>query len=127
MYLQRPERIAIVSRTKLTGFGEHWGVRLPDGRVVDLVQDRGIRIMSAEEFAQSRPVKVIREVPAASRRDVMQRVYVALSERRPYDLLHWNCEQFATWLVGEKPKSPQVGGMALLMTAVALVRGLSRS
>lgn len=122
MYLQRQRSVAIVSRPKLTGFGDHWGVRLWDNRIVDLVNDQGIRIVSAKVFAQGRSTKVIREIPSASRRDVMQRIHLAQSERRPYDLLNWNCEQFATWLVGERPESPQIAGFAILMTAFALIR-----
>ena len=28
----------------------------------------------------------------------------------PYDLWNRNCEHYATWLMGEEPKSPQVTG-----------------
>lgn len=112
--------IRIISRPKLTGLGEHWGVQLPDGNVAHLTPE-GEQIVSFTEFAQGRPIKEVRRAAPEQRAQIMQRLSLSLQHRGPYRLLDRNCETYATWLLGEKPRSPQVEGVILLGVIAALV------
>ena len=102
--------IRIISRPKLTGLGEHWGVQLPDGNVAHLTPD-GEHVVTFAEFAQGRPIKEIRRAAPEQRAQIMQRLSLSLQHRGPYRLLDRNCETYATWLLGETPRSPQVQGV----------------
>ncbi|HOY02835.1 NC domain protein [Zoogloea sp.] len=113
--------IRIISRPKLTGLGEHWGVQLPDGNVAHLTPE-GEQIVSFTEFAQGRPIKEVRRAAPEQRAQIMQRLSLSLQHRGPYRLLDRNCETYATWLLGEKPRSPQVEGVILLGVIAALLR-----
>ena len=113
--------IRIISRPKLTGLGEHWGVQLPDGNVAHLTPE-GEQIVSFTEFAQGRPIKEVRRAAPEQRAQIMQRLSLSLQYRGTYRLLDRNCETYATWLLGEKPRSPQVEGVILLGVIAALLR-----
>lgn len=113
--------IRIISRPKLTGLGEHWGVQLPDGNVAHLTPE-GEQIVSFTEFAQDRPIKEVRRAAPEQRAQIMQRLSLSLQHRGPYRLLDRNCETYATWLLGEKPRSPQVEGVIFLGVIAALLR-----
>ena len=86
----------IIARPKLIGVGEHWGVVLPNGLVAHHGPE-GEKIVTLDEFAQQRPVKEIKRADPALNAHIMD-----------------NCETYATWLIGEKPHSPQVLGVAIL-------------
>ena len=111
----------IISRPKLTGLGEHWGVQLPDGNVAHLTPE-GEQIVSFTEFAQGRPIKEVRRAAPEQRAQIMQRLSLSLQHRGPSRLLDRNCETYATWLLGEKPRRPQVEGVIFLGVIAALLR-----
>ena len=113
--------IRIISRPKLTGLGEHWGVQLPDGNVAHLTPE-GEQIVSFTEFAQGRPIKEVRRAAPEQRAQIMQRLTLSLQHRGPYRLLDRNCETYATWLLGETPRSPQVQGAIFLGLIAAFLR-----
>lgn len=113
--------IRIISRPKLTGSGEHWGVQLPDGNVAHLTPD-GEQVVSFTEFAQGRPIKEVRRAAPEQRAQIMQRLSQSLQHRGPYRLVDRNCEIYATWLLGEKPRSPQVEGVIFLGLLAAFLR-----
>ena len=119
MFFSRP--IRIVSRPKLTGAGEHWGVHLPDGRVAHNGMGHNVKITSYEEFAQGQPIKVIREVANSQKENVYANLRLAFAHPREYHVTEWNCEQFANWLVGVKPESPQVRGWTILTLGAAVL------
>lgn len=100
--------------------GEHWGVQLPDGNVAHLTSG-GEQIVSFAEFAQGRHIKEVRRAAPEQREQIMQRLTLSLQHRGPYRLLDRNCETYATWLVGEIPRSPQVEGFIFLGVIAALV------
>lgn len=113
--------IRIISRPKLSGIGEHWGVQLPDGNVVHLTPT-GEQIVRFDDFAQGRPVKEVRRAPQDQYAQIMQRVAQSLQNPGQYRLLDRNCEIYATWLIGEKPQSPQVQGVVVLGLIAAFLR-----
>jgi hypothetical protein len=118
MFTNRFLSIQVISRPKLVGIGEHWGVQLLDGRVAHYSLERGLEVTNRQEFAQRREITVRREVPHFRNAEVMARLRYAALQPRPYHATQWNCEIFANWLVGEKPESQQVNGWALLTFVV---------
>lgn len=108
-----PPTARIISRPKLTGLGEHWGVQLPNGYVAHHTQT-GEKLVTLEQFSEGRPVKEIKRVDPTQNIEIMQRAVVTTQHPSEYRLLDRNCETYSTWLIGEKPHSPQVLGVALL-------------
>jgi uncharacterized protein YcgI (DUF1989 family) len=119
MYRSWHSPIRIVARPKLAGPGEHWGVQLPSGSVIHLTPE-GVQLNGFDAFAAEKMVREVRQVDPGRHNEVMARVREALSNPPSYRLLDQNCEVFATWLVGEKPESPQVNGALLLGIVAAL-------
>jgi hypothetical protein len=118
-YNQYPARI--IARTKLSGVGEHWGVQLPDGTVAHLTP-AGEQIVSLDEFAQGRPVKEIRRAAPEYYGQIVWRATASAHNPGQYRLLDRNCETYATWLMGEKPQSPQVQGVVVLGLIAAFLK-----
>ena len=115
-------KILVLSRPKFGGFAQHIGVQLPDGRVAHCVPGHGVVVTAVEQYAGGEDVTIVREVPLERNWEVMERLFKALAERRPYHPVSWNCEAFANWLVGEKPESAQANGWI----AVALLAALAK-
>ena len=113
--------IRIVSRPKLSGVGDHWGVQLPNGNVAHLTPT-GEQIVTFDDFAQGRPVKEIRRAPPEQYAQIIRRVTLSVQNPGQYRLLDRNCETYATWLIGEKPQSPQVTGVVVLGLIAAFLR-----
>jgi hypothetical protein len=118
--------IAVLARPKLNGLGEHWGVGLPNGWVVHNTIERGHHVVTYEEFAQNRPVRIVRCVPSEQARETIQRVLQELSAVTRYDLVNNNCETFANRVTGAKAESEQVKAWlisAFVIGAVVLASG----
>jgi hypothetical protein len=113
--------IRIVSRPKLSGVGEHWGVQLPNGDVAHLTP-LGEQIVNFEDFAEGRHVREIRRAPPEQYAQILRRVMLSVQNPGQYRLLDRNCETYATWLIGEKPQSPQVMGVVVLGLVAAILR-----
>lgn len=114
--------MAVIAREKLSGFGDHWGVQLPNGMVAHNTEERNVHLVTYEEFAAGKSVKVIREVPSSEHRGVMWRLQAELAAGRSYDLLQYNCEIFANMVTGYKPESPQVNGWLFVALLAFVVR-----
>jgi hypothetical protein len=99
--------IARVSRPKLAGGGTHEGVLMQDGRVVDITQTEGYRILPLQEFAQNYPVKVEAVLARDQHAKAVINLRAVLKEKKPYDPLFHNCEVVARKILGETPISPQ--------------------
>lgn len=121
MYFQSSNPIMVISRQKLNGLGEHWGVHFPDGRVVHYTAERDLCTISIEEFSQGRDVRIVRVVPSHVNNEVLQRLNQIGRTPRPYHATDWNCEIFANWLTGERPMSQQVTGWGILGLIVGAV------
>lgn len=120
MYLHNLSPARIIARTKLSGFGEHWGVQLPDGTVAHLTPS-GEQIVSFEVFAQGRSIREVRRAVPEQYRQIVWRATASTHNPGQYRLLDRNCETYATWLMGEKPQSPQVQSVVVLgLIAVVL-------
>lgn len=113
--------IRIISRPKLSGIGEHWGVQLPNGNVGHLTPT-GEQIVTFPDFAQGRQVKEIRRAPPEQYAQIMRRVTLSVQNPGQYRLLDRNCETYATWLIGEEPQSLQVMGVVVLGLIAAFLR-----
>ena len=113
--------ISIVSRPKLSGLGEHWGVHLPNGLVAHSTDDKGPHYVTYQEFAAGRPVKEIRKVPMSEYHPTMQRIQQELARPAGYHLIENNCEIFASRVTGGIPESPQVKGWAVLFAVVGFI------
>lgn len=116
MFLQpmpKTRFVGRISRPKLTGTGQHAGVLLPDGTVAHKTPD-GAAIVSFEEFSAGRPVKAEKAAAPESHRQLLLRAHASIGRVPPYHLGQRNCEHYATWLMGEAPRSEQVDGLATL-------------
>lgn len=108
MFMRNQSRfVGAISRPKLHGVGTHAGALLPDGRVAHMTQD-GAEIVSLATFAQNQPVRFEKTAAPELHSQLQQRAFLSAGRTKPYDLLTKNCEHYASWLLGEEPKSPQV-------------------
>jgi len=114
-----PGFIGGISRPKLNGVGTHAGALLPDGRVAHMTP-AGAEIVSLGTFAQNLPVRLEKAAASSLHSQLQQRAYLSAGRTKPYDLLTRNCEHYVSWLLGEEPSSPQVGG-ALIACIVGLI------
>lgn len=101
----------LIKRFKRGGLGFHWGVMSPYGWVAEYTIDGDLRICSIEEFSAGIDIAIERLIPRNEWRGVYQRLDELKRSPRRYDLLQWNCETFARWLVGEPPRSEQIRGL----------------
>jgi len=83
-------------------------------RVAFTVGSAGCPTRSVYEFARHRPVKEIKRADPALNAHIMDRAITSVQRPGIYHLFDRNCETYATWLIGEKPHSPQVLGVAIL-------------
>lgn len=115
-----PPAVYIVRRPTLVGVGYHYGVMMPDWSIVDFGTDTGnvMRRQDPFEFAGELTVEVVRRVPDSEHFDSHLRMQRSMDWPGEYNLLNWNCEHFATWLAGERPRSDQIT-MVLVVTAAA--------
>jgi hypothetical protein len=107
-------QMAIISRPKLTGLGEHWGVQLFNGMVAHSTASRGQHLVSYQDFVAGKQVKTIRIVPPEQHQRTLQRIRQECSNPKPYHPLDNNCETFANRITGQIPESPQVKAWFLL-------------
>ena len=121
MYFSTAHQIHVVSRKKAGGTLNHWGVQLPNGRVAHFLPDCGVIVTSPEEFADGQDVETIRTISSNHYQLVLERLHMAQTNPRRYDLLNWNCQSFANWLVGENPESPDAKGWVLIAALIAFL------
>ena len=105
--------VGLISRPKLSGLGRHAGVLLPDGHVAHMTHS-GQAIVSLTEFAQGQPLIYEKEAPFHRHQQIQWNAFQSIGGASKYDLLNRNCEHYATWLMGEEPRSTQVVAVAAL-------------
>ncbi len=122
----RPRVMALVSRTKLSGLGRHFGVLVIDGSggsfVVDLQPDVGMRAVSVDRFEQGRPMLMeskLTDSTAVGR--AWQRLRRLSTRPGGFDLLQWNCEHFGRFVLSGTRESRQIKGLTLTAAVIALV------
>lgn len=126
MFVWNPyAQVRVIVRRKLAGGGDHYGVLLPDGSVLDLNAD-GVRLTVYQEFESGLPVKVVYAAPVQETWEILARVQEALSTPQAYRFLVWNCEHFANWLVGRPAESTQINGAILLGLGFACWHALAK-
>lgn len=116
-----PPAVYVVRRKTLASVGYHYGVCMPDRTVVDFGADSTMRQRDPFEFASNLDVEVVRKVPESEHFNAHLRMQHVIDWPTEYDLLNWNCENFATWLAGERPRSDQVTAVLITAAAAALI------
>jgi Lecithin retinol acyltransferase len=105
--------VGMISRQKLSGFGRHVGVLLPNGLVAHMT-DKGSEIVSAADFAQGYKISCDAEASIEQHQQILFRAYSTVGQTKSYSLFDLNCEHFASYLMGSKPQSPQVQSLVLV-------------
>jgi hypothetical protein len=119
--------IRLVTRRKKNGLGIHFGVQFPSGRVFDITIDQGYRQISKQEFADGEVITVTREIPWSQGFLVQGRLEELRRNSRKYDLLNWNCETFAEYLISGVAQSAQAVGVVILIGATIIFAIAARS
>jgi hypothetical protein len=119
--------LRILSRRKLVGGGNHVGLQLPDGGVVDINQIDGTCHRTYKQFERGRKVTVINEfvVDDVAYYQIMQRVQTALTRQHPYHTTKWNCEMLVNWLIGAPVESPTVNTWVVVGLIAGVVATLA--
>lgn len=123
MYLQQRHPIRIIKRPKRSRVGDHWGVQLPDGRVVHLTPE-GLRLETFDEFVDGKEWAVVRTADPTRETAILSRVAEALRSPPRYRVHDKNCEVFANEMLGDPPVSPQVQSV-LVVGAILFVLKVS--
>lgn len=100
--------MSVIARPKLSGGGEHWGVRFGN-LVAHMTEERGPHLVTYEEFAAGRQVREVRKVAPSQHKATIERIRAEISRPTKYHLLDNNCEIFANRVTGCAPQSSQVG------------------
>lgn len=116
----------IIRRQKLCGIGYHYGLTLPDGRVMHMDASRGIEIVSLNSFASGHLVEPVAHQGAVWDAQAALRLNEAISANRRYDLFAWNCETLANWVARGKAESREVQAWFLIASLVALLAAFDR-
>lgn len=111
--------ISVIARPKLSGGGEHWGVRVGD-LVAHMTEDRGPHVVTYGEFAAGRPVREVRQVHPLEHNATLGRIRHEIANPTRYHLLDNNCEIFANRVTGYAPKSSQVQGLGVILGLAGL-------
>ena len=115
----------LLTRPKLLGLVEHYGVWLGFNRVATNTPDMGEHVTSLEDFAAGQRVKVQRT--GANPMSVALNAQRVLANPKKYDPVTRNCEHTASEIIRGVPRSGQLLLIAAaLLLLVALFR-LSRS
>lgn len=124
-YAQLPPGTEI--RVWTDGAVYHHGIADWGGMVIHARKGHGVIRTSQAEFSFGRPIEKLRSPLTARKRDeILYRAQNCIG--KPYDLLAFNCEHFASWAWGEQPRSKQLATAVFLfatvgITAFALSRG----
>ena len=79
----------------------------------------GAEVLSLADFARGRPVEQKIAASPEAYRHIEWRAFQSVGRTAPYDVVTRNCEHYASWLMGQKPESPQVATLAMLALAYA--------
>ena len=86
----------------------HHGIYVGSNRVIELAKPRQggqTRVVSLPNFLQGGVLEMVTHLDGLPPSQVLRNALHA--PNRPYDLLGWNCEHFATWCSTGKAQSPQ--------------------
>jgi len=123
MYIQSSSQasMALLARPKLSGLGEHLGVQVSDQEVIHNTFERGVEVVSLEEFAAGKPVRTVYQIPPHERQNALARAAEILAAEQPYEAIEYNCETTSYYIAGLGAQSPQVKSAA----AALLIGGLA--
>jgi lecithin:retinol acyltransferase len=122
--------LRLADKIRIVGSFSHVGIILEVpyfGPIIVAHNDkhRGVEIVTLESFSAGRRVEVDSRVIGGSKvqAEMVRRARSLVG--RPYDLLDFNCEHYASYVQTGKAASPQlqaVGILALVLVGVALLR-----
>lgn len=92
---------------RVKGVVEHVGVYLGGNKVAHNSPDGNVQISSIEEYSKNQPVNVVK-TDFDNIELLEQRLEEILSADKTYNLLGFNCEQFAHLLITGRSQSPQI-------------------
>lgn len=108
----------LLSRPKLLGLMEHYGVVVGPNAIFHNTPQKGEHVSPMADFAAGEKVKVRRT--GADPWGVIARLRKALARPQKYDLATRNCEHTVTEVLSGIPKSPTFVVVALIAVAVVL-------
>lgn len=103
--------LEIISRPKLNGPGRHFGVLLSSGICFDFLPT-GIRKTTELDFANGHQIK--REEKIFETKAAIKRLIEIVEKEVKYDLINFNCENFARYLATGKSESKQISFFLVL-------------
>lgn len=99
------KQLHLISRQKLNGLGKHYGVLFSNNLCLDF-HPEGIIEGSLNDFSKGLEIKI--EISLPETNESYQRLNELKKGNKVYDLLGFNCENFARYLVEGKSESKQV-------------------
>lgn len=111
----------LISRPKRGGIGEHWGVFLPNGNILERQLEDGVRVIAVEDFAILNEKIFVVKPPDQFRNfvEIEFRANQELSYGKIYDFLTRNCEHTATYVATGRASSGQIF-LLFLLTGLSL-------
>ena len=92
----------------------HYGTAVDEYRVLDIVPGGPPRIVTVEQFADGKPVRLQRLHPD-DRPAVLTRARQVAESHSPYNLVAFNCEHLKNFIRSGKPYSETVQNVALVL------------
>lgn len=117
MFYSQPE-LTLIYRPKISGIGFHYGAILPDGTYLDF-SPSGIRRCLEEEFKCGKQIYKEKVIPYTEA--VRRRLNDLVMQKAKYDLVNFNCEHFARYLVEGERKSTQISFIAASFAIFGLI------
>lgn len=106
----------LVARPKRGAIGEHWGVFLSNGLILERQFEYGVRVVAVADFASSDERVAIIKPPDQFRNlvEIEFRANQELSYGKIYDFFARNCEHTATYVATGRASSGQIFVLLLL-------------
>lgn len=99
------KKLYLISRQKLSGMGKHYGVLLSNERCLDF-HPQGITESNLKEFSKGLEVQI--EISLPETKESYRRLEELKKNKKVYNLIDFNCENFARYLAEGKSESRQV-------------------
>jgi hypothetical protein len=105
---------------KKGGLLRHVGILLPNGMVAHCSPKRGEHLSTVEEFADGHDVTIDELIETSQWELLLYRLNRFLAAPSAYHAVTNNCEVFVNRLLARQPTSPQVRGILLVLSLMAI-------